>query len=365
MALEVPAEAVPKAEGRSASIAWLRVLAIVGVVLIHVSGAVVVREDLQGTPVYTVAALMNGATRFCVPLFVVVSGALVLRPSSMSGGLGAFYRKRLSRLVPALVAWHVIYVLFRRVVRHEHFGLDDLLVQTLGGRVYTALYFFWLILGLYLVAPFLWKAVADLSLRQRVIIALVLVSLTCVWQSTLGVFAWQGAGSSPGAQTIWTLWLPYVGFFLLGSALRDVEPTLRTGLLGLGLYAVGAGVTTWQVLGQPPAPFHVLAPFGYWSWFVAMATIGLWLAGRWFWRAGTWASRGSVGRAADVLGSLTLGVFGIHLIVLYFAQRWLTPGLASGSIRVPGLLALTAFVLVVSWAAAYAMSKVPGLRRIV
>lgn len=350
---------------RSASIAWLRVVAISGVVLIHVSAGVVAREGLEGTRVLLVAALMNGATRYCVPLFVLVSGALVLRPSAMKDGMGAFYRKRLSRLIPALIAWHLVYLAFRRFIRGEDYSIADVVVQLLTGRIYTALYFFWLILALYLIAPFLWKAIADLDVTQRVRLGLALIGLLCMWQTTLAVLAWQGSAASPGTPTIWNLWIPYIGYFIAGGALRDVSPNVRTGWLGLGMFVVGAGMTTWQVLGDPPAAFDIFAPFGYYSWFVAMATLGLWFAGRWFWREGTWASRGAVGRFGDTLGSLTLGVFAVHLLVLWFARQWLTPSLIDGTPRAASLLLLAAVVLAGSWAIAYGMSKVPGLRRIV
>jgi surface polysaccharide O-acyltransferase-like enzyme len=357
--------APPATQQRSAAIAWLRVIAIAGVVLIHVSAPVVVRDDLTGTPVELVAAIMNGAARFCVPLFVVVSGALVLRESSFRDGIGAFYRKRLGRLVPALIVWHVVYLVFRTVVRGQELDAQGLLGAVLSGRVYTALYFFWLILGLYLVAPLLWRAIESLTPSQRLLTGAVLVGLLSVWQATLGYLRWAGLDGSPGAQTIWTFWIPYVGFFVLGSALRDLTPTRVLGWTGLGLAMVGLAVPTWQVLGGSPAVVNVVAPFGYWSVFVLAAVVGLWLMGTWFWREGTWASRGAVGRFGDTLGSLTLGVFAIHLIVLYVLQDVLTPGLASGSIRAPGLVALAAATLVVSWTIAWGMSKVPGLRRLV
>ena len=41
----------------------------------------------------------------------------------------------------------------------------------LTGRIYTAMYFFWLILGLYVVAPLLWRVIADRGLRERLAIA--------------------------------------------------------------------------------------------------------------------------------------------------------------------------------------------------
>ncbi len=357
--------AAPDTLGRSSFIAWLRVLAIAGVVLIHVSGSVTLRQDLSGTPVFILATVMNGATRFCVPLFVLVSGSLLLRPSAMKAGMGAFYRKRLTRLVPALVVWHLVYLAFREFVRGQHITAGHVATELLSGKVYTALYFFWLILGLYLVAPLLWNAMRDFSSRQRLILGLILVALTCTWQSTLGIFAWQAIAGGSGAQTIWTLWIPYVGYFVLGGALRDLTPSLRTGLMGLGLAALGMCVTTWQAYGGAPTALKIFTPPSYWGWLVAMVTVGLWLAAAWFWRSGTWASRGLVGRLGELLGSLTLGVFAVHLIVLYFVEQTIARGLATGSIHVRGLLAVSGIVLLGAWAIAWAMSRVPWLRRIV
>ena len=97
---------------RLAYIGYLRVLAILGVVAIHVAGLTVIRPALSHTTVWWVAEALNQCTRWAVPMFVMVSGALVLRPSAMEVPLGRYYRKRLGRIVPALVAWHVVYIVF-------------------------------------------------------------------------------------------------------------------------------------------------------------------------------------------------------------------------------------------------------------
>jgi surface polysaccharide O-acyltransferase-like enzyme len=335
------------------------------VVLVHVSGPVVLREDLAGTPVELLAAVMNAATLYGVPLFVLVSGALLLRERSFEEGIAAFYRWRLARILPALVAWHLVYLGFRLVVLDQALGADDLLAMLLTGRVYTGLYFFWVVLGLSLLAPFLWRALVGLSVGSRLVLGVALVALVEVWRATLGFLAWVGLDADPGAQTIWTVWIPYVGLFVLGGALREVTPRRSLGWMGAVAFLLGAAAVTWQLLGGAPPAIEVVSPFGRWSVFVVAATVGLWLAGSWFWRDGTWAARGRIGRLGDALGSVTLGVFGVHLLVIYALQGVTTPGLASGSIRTPALVALAGATLVVSWTIAWGMSRVPGLRRIV
>jgi surface polysaccharide O-acyltransferase-like enzyme len=353
------------AVARSAAIAWLRVLAMVAVVLVHVSSAVVLRDDLTGTPVHLLAAVFNGATRFGVPLFVLVSGALLLRASMFRDGSRSFYRRRLGRILPALLAWHVVYLLFLSVVRDRELDGEQVLVLMLTGTVHPGLYFFWVVLGLSLLAPLLWRVIEPMSPAQRLALGAVLVVVVELWFATLGLLTWTGQEATTGTQTVWTLWLPYVGLFVLGGALRDVAPRRLLGWCGLGLFLVGAAAVTWQRLGHAPELWDTLSPFSRFSVFVVVATVGLWFAGTWFWRVGTRAAGGGLARLGGSLGSVTLGVFGVHFLVLHVAKGWLAPGIVDGSIRVPGLLSLAVVTLVVSWALAWGMSKVPGLRRIV
>ena len=65
------------------------------------------------------------------------------------------------------------------------------------------------------------------------------------------------------------------------------------------------------------------------------------------------------------MGGLTLGVFALHLIVLYGLQHRPFHGLTLGATTVPQLAYLYGATVVLSFAAAWVMSKIPYLRRIV
>ena len=142
---------------------YLRVTAIVAVIFIHVAGLSFIKGDLTG---FTrgVAALMTYATKWAVPVFVMVSGALVLSPPADRSPL-AFYRTRLARIGIPLVVWHVVYAVLLELTSSS-FDWRLAVSLLLKGELYTALYFFWLILGLYLVTPLLWPVVASWSGRD-------------------------------------------------------------------------------------------------------------------------------------------------------------------------------------------------------
>ena len=88
----------------------LRIVSIVGVVAIHSFGELAGDDDARSQPDWLPAAIIDIAFIWVVPVFVTISGALVLAPRAHAEGAKAFYRKRALRLLPALVVWHLVYI---------------------------------------------------------------------------------------------------------------------------------------------------------------------------------------------------------------------------------------------------------------
>lgn len=89
------------------NIAWvdlLRVVACFLVVLAHCCDHFVARFDSNPTE-FLSGAFWGSMLRPCVPLFVMISGVLLI-PVKMD--MGTFYRKRLTRVVAPLFVWSVI-----------------------------------------------------------------------------------------------------------------------------------------------------------------------------------------------------------------------------------------------------------------
>lgn len=356
-------EAPPRTRVVRRDIALLRVVAIVGVVFIHVSGLTTNQQGLRGTAVWWVAEVMNAGSRFCVPLFVMVSGALLLRPGTREP-LAAFYRKRLDRLVPALLFWYLTYALFTQFVLDAPKRPLTVIAVALAGRTYTALYFFWLILGLYLVTPALRKVVADLEPRDVRRLALTVTAVTCAWQTTtafIGAHSRIGVVATP---TAFTYWMPYVGYFLLGAALvqrpvpRSVAPRAAAAFL------VATAVNVWQASGHVPHALAWVSPVSYHGWLTAVATVSLFLLAAALLPASD-ARPGRLMRLVEVMGGLTLGVFVMHLLVLYGLQHAGVLTVTKGASRLLELGYLSAATIVLTFAAAWVVSHVPGARRLV
>ncbi|MEU9506135.1 acyltransferase family protein [Micromonospora sp. NPDC048170] len=360
-----PAIPVPPAPAdrppRQYALDVLRIVAICGVVAIHVLGTYVANDDLRGSRDWWIATAVNIGAVWTVPVFVMISGALVLAPRAHRDGPAAFYRKRFPRILPALVAWHLIYLIgVRFLLRQEEPRGSALVQQLIDARVYTALYFLWLIAGLYVVAPVLAAFLAGGGDRRARITAGVAMGWTLAAFMLAGVMTFLDA-PRPIHLGAWTMWWPYVGYFLAGWALRRVR--LRGWRLGLAaLLAVALlaeGVWRWG--SRPDLPLvQALVPVGYLGAGVAVASVCVFLVGL----ALGERLRPSPGAARILvrLSDASFGVFLVHLLILAVVQ-WAAPGLPVGE-SLGVTLATCAFVVVASFAVSLGAARVPYLRAI-
>lgn len=81
----------------------LRVLACFMVVFSHCCDGFVAQFDADRASFLT-GTMLGSLMRSCVPLFVMITGVLLL-PLPQSSTLGGFYRRRVGRIIPPLVFW--------------------------------------------------------------------------------------------------------------------------------------------------------------------------------------------------------------------------------------------------------------------
>jgi surface polysaccharide O-acyltransferase-like enzyme len=97
---------------RSYHLDILRIIAIFSVLLMHTAGHT--SSFFQNSPqtfTYQFLSIFDTATRFAVPVFVMISGALFLDSNKVLS-TKKLYRKNILRLVIAFFFWSLIYVLF-------------------------------------------------------------------------------------------------------------------------------------------------------------------------------------------------------------------------------------------------------------
>lgn len=365
-----PEPAAPRAPARAdlAYTSYLRIAAIVAVVLIHVAGLSYGRIE-GGGAAWTLAAFLTFSTKWAVPVFVMVSGVLLLRPPA-DRSPQRFYRRRLARIGIPLVVWHVVYIgLFAVVLGTPSW--PRIAARVLTGEPFTALYFFWLILGLYVVTPLLWPLVASLSRTALTLTAAALTALPAVDLVTRRVVSRLGTDISATDPTLFTQFLPYVGFYLLGYALRDVVLRGRARVVLAVLTLVLVTEMTFQVVyAEAVSPWlartlTTFAPMSYQGPLLALCAVAVFLLAHALVHPGSRAAGPAWAARARTVGDLTFGVFCVHLLVAYLLSRAAGhPGL-TGASTTAGVLAQNAAVVLVSFLVSAVLVRVPVLRRAV
>ncbi|MBD8022236.1 acyltransferase [Microbacterium gallinarum] len=348
--------------GRIPALDILRVVAVAGVVTIHVFAATVENDSIRGSGTWWVAVALDIGFIWVVPAFVMVSGALLLTQRMQGEGPAVFYRKRLLRLGPAFVFWQLFYIVVVRTwMTGQELGLGAALGLIAGGRTYTHLYFLWLIVGLYAVAPVLWPFLRDGGRRRAVILA------TCVILATAAVYtiaALFGATGSPRPinLTALTQWLPYVGYFVAGAAFAGiVVSSSRAIAMAVGVTAL-LGFAIWEYGVSPDFPaVRAALPVTYTSVVTAGATIGIFLLTQRFFAGRVGPAAGRVWRT---LSDASFGVFLVHFVIM-IALRMLLPDLARTATESIGAAVLMWLaVVILSFAVSLASRRIPFVRRV-
>jgi surface polysaccharide O-acyltransferase-like enzyme len=279
----------------------------------------------------------------------MLSGALLLDPQKHTNPR-EFWTKRTGRLLPAMIAWPTIYFVWRALYWHEPLTLEIIAHDMVIGRPYVHLYFLFLIAGLYLITPFLAKALGALSLPQLRHLILIMAGLA------MGANLFDFLASSA-----FTIFVPYLTYYLAGwycARLRQDRPGaaapafvfaagLITGLTALLVSARGFD-DRWA--------FYFYEDFSPTTMIMAVSIFLLTLQG-------TISPR--VESLARTLAPLTLGVYLAHPIVvelLRYGYFLAVPILLRPPYYVPVTFLLTCAV---TFTLVALMRRMPGLRRIV
>ena len=293
-----------------------------------------------------VAAAIDALCRTSVPLFFMVSGALLLPRAEP---IAAFLRKRFLAVVVPMAAWSVFYLVWgHRII---HFAGTPPLNALPRQPAFFHLWFLYPLLLSYLAMPLMRAVFAQ---GERLVgYALALWGVAATW-----MFADNLAAGNAEPGVLWPDYPYYLGYVLLGGALlrlRDRVPLWAAA----GLFLLSAAATllltyVWSArLGTASEQF-----MGYFAPNVAAGAVAafLFLDG---------LSR-HLGRAMQAairfLGGLSFGVYAVHpVVILYFigdTRAWFAD---------PSLTALAGIATVVlgSGAIAFVLSRIPLLRRLV
>ena len=143
----------------------LRCLAILLVIALHVTAPIMVSPTLAQTNTWLACMVLDPLVRVGVPLFLMISGCLML-DDPRSREITPFYKKQLPKLLIPLVVWNGIYFAVAVLTGSQPLSLSVFLQLLLGQGVKYHMWYIYMLLGIYLICPFLRRLIETCTPRQ-------------------------------------------------------------------------------------------------------------------------------------------------------------------------------------------------------
>lgn len=330
----------------------LRVIAVIVVIALHASAIRVVHLPEVNSFPWWIANIIDSMSRWAVPVFIMLSGALLLDVNRKYTLLG-FYEKRFSRVVIPFIFWVAFYFYWS----DRFYGMDitpEFIRESIwDGISYNHLYFLFIITGLYFVTPLL-----RLLIKHRIIYdhwALALVLLYLAESGTLYNYV-------PMVGV--TKFIPFIPYFLLGYLLRHEGIRAKSGILFLMGYVVSSAVialVTYQLIDQfGKDDLRSFVMYDHFNACVIIQSVCIFLLAQ---RIFHLQQESFLPKLLTVLSPITFGIYLLHVVFLdVFRIYTVTFNL---KYILPTIILEVAVVFVVSALASMLLSKIPVVKTIV
>jgi surface polysaccharide O-acyltransferase-like enzyme len=358
---------------------WIDLIRVVGallVVAIHVSGRVAGGYAVDGVDAATLGlaglvsqCMLSASAGIAVPLFVMVSGALLL---GRSDTMGAFYQKRFGKILLPFLAWSCIFIVCLwfadgKFKNGTPITWDSAIGAILAGEVSGHFWFMYMLISLYLVTPFLSVFVRNAPKNM-------LSFFLILWVSAIVIYPVVNDGVKETFDTtgisiffqfeLVSLW---AGFFVAGYVFKDVVIAKRWALIALVVWfcaTIASPVNNYllRVCSDPSMIFlFVLLKKSIFPLLSSHVTLTLlaFLALRSLGNLPSFASS-RLGRLIVHLAPLTFGIYLCHHLVLTPVMRKLDLGACDSWIIV--LCAIPALTLIFFIAAAIGIYVIRRIR---
>jgi len=346
----------------------IRVVAILGVVGIHTLNSIYSRPDFFNGSVWWFSYLLNVIFRTSVPMFVILSGYLVLgKKTSIKDNL----LRIKSRILIPLISFYSILHIFNFLAayaRKEPYNYLEILIN-LANSTSSHLYFLVILVFLYFLIP-LFQPLFETNNKDKIKTIMMFFFANSILSTFITYFSFRNVNIF-NTFTVWILW---IGYFLFGQwykkynlqisskalAVTFLISYLFTAIFGyLNLYWHYNGNDIFYIVGRTYAEEYlsigvVLMSLSLFSLLMRIQPNKLFNNKRFI----------SIIKKVSLL---TYGIYLIHPMVMEYFNKF--QGITPDSPTMPNLwffaFANTAITLIVSSLLIVIIQKIPYLKKIV
>lgn len=286
----------------------LRAIATVAVIFLHVSAASVYEYGNISASLWWVGNVYDSSVRFCVPVFLMLTGALLL-PKDIE--LLDFLKKRLIRIIFPLIFWSLIYILFSLSLKFSDGGkitsfetIKYIYVSFRDGSAYH-LWYIYMIIGIYLFIPIISKWIRNCNEKE-------ILYFLYIWLCTL--FLNQPIFSKIKINIDLSYFSGFLGYLILGYYLslktfknQKLIKIITILLIAFGFFltAIGTYIMSSYKRGLDEVFYGYLTPN------VFMVSVGIFI----FFKNYT-ITNAKIARAIGFISKYSYGIYLIHVLIL-------------------------------------------------
>ncbi len=335
-----------------------RILATFAVIVLHTATVGFYGRFAPNTSHFQVCNFYNSFTRFCVPVFVMLSGMFLLDPKH-DYSLKKLYFKKILRLVCAFFIWSMFYLCVYKFQVRPLLSFYGFLRQLVRGQYH--LWFIFMISGLYMVTPIL-----------RLIVKDEIVFTYSIILGFIFVFLYNPAVKIPKLETIIQLIGDrlgvncvvggYVTYFLLGYWLAthkfDRKERIGIYILGITTLVVSTIFNGIFTLLQNTPREYVFNNLWANTFFVALAVF---VFCQYTFKEKNFSPW--MHKAISKTAELSFGIYLIHVFILDHLKWIGLPHFFIHPLFSVPIMSILTFVF--SFCAVYVISKIPFLNKYV
>lgn len=348
-----------KVIGRIYSYDIMRFVAILAVIMIHTSAIFVISSD-GTTADFVLANVLDSLSRFSVPLFLMISGALMLNEKKEIDNKKIF--RSAAGFFVLLVVWSIIYSLYDTVLlpylSSSPISIKSAILSAIKG--YGHLWYLYVTVGLYLITPVL-RLFVKLKNNKTVKYFLILSVAVCF--------------ATPFVNTVVSVCLPgnsfvsqyvskfelgflteYLTYYILGWYLSNIEIKKHTRIW---IYVAGAAGLIITVVGthlfyhDSGADFYSYSMLNILAYSTSVFVFIFYLLKK--------KDLSKHKKLLTAQSGLTFGVYLIHCIFISVFER-LSTNLTATPLKILIIFTGTA---ICSFASVFIISKIPLIRKLV
>ncbi len=325
----------------------LRIAATLFVVFFHQTG-VAENPNIPWSENFSIAC--QGITRWIVPIFVMISGALFL-DNSKPLSIKKLYTKNIFRIVTAFLFWAVVYAVY-------HYSTPVFFIEgVIMGRYH--MWFLFMILGLYIMTPLLRKITSDKKATEYFLIVsavfgigIATFNMTPLADIAPGVSGYVFDNLNLGILAGYSFFF-VLGYYLnkFGFGKKTTISLIMLGVLGC-VVSIVLKILCKNVENGPNYYNHFFLP-------ITLECISVFLIGKCYLSKIKFSE--IITKIILLLSKYSFGVYLVHDLILTMIRPWIIS--TFGQYPPVAILMATIVTFLISLAISAALNNIPFLKR--